>query len=79
MPRILLIIIFYYCSLHFLCLYLGDTFRINDVVMGIGVLAVGSSIPEVVSAIINAQNGKDKTKYYHWYLLPLQVRRGIRT
>lgn len=29
--------------------------------MGIGVLAVGSSIPEAVSSIINAQNGKEKT------------------
>jgi len=26
--------------------------------MGVGVLAVGSSIPEAVSGIINAQNGK---------------------
>ncbi|XP_060850054.1 sodium/potassium/calcium exchanger 3-like isoform X1 [Rhopalosiphum padi] len=36
----------------------GDTFRVSDVVMGIGVLAVGSSIPEAVSGIINAQNGE---------------------
>ncbi|XP_015372787.1 PREDICTED: sodium/potassium/calcium exchanger 3-like [Diuraphis noxia] len=36
----------------------GDTFHISDVVMGIGVLAVGSSIPEAVSGIINAQNGE---------------------
>lgn len=37
----------------------GDTFHVSDVVMGIGVLAVGSSIPEAVSGIINAQNGKN--------------------
>lgn len=36
----------------------GDTFHVSDVVMGIGVLAVGSSIPEAVSGIINAQNGE---------------------
>lgn len=36
----------------------GDTFHVSDVVMGMGVLAVGSSIPEAVSGIINAQNGE---------------------
>ncbi|XP_025199814.1 probable sodium/potassium/calcium exchanger CG1090 isoform X1 [Melanaphis sacchari] len=36
----------------------GDTFHVSDVVMGIGVLAVGSSIPEAVSGIINARNGE---------------------
>ncbi|VVC32216.1 Sodium/calcium exchanger membrane region,Sodium/potassium/calcium exchanger [Cinara cedri] len=36
----------------------GNTFRINDIVMGMGVLAVGSSIPEVITSIINAQNGE---------------------
>jgi len=30
--------------------------------MGLCVLAVGSSIPEAVSGIINAQNGKENEK-----------------
>ncbi|XP_025414293.1 sodium/potassium/calcium exchanger 2-like [Sipha flava] len=36
----------------------GDTFRISDIIMGIGILAIGSSIPEVVSGIINARRGE---------------------
>lgn len=37
----------------------GDTFRISDIVMGMGILAVGSSVPELISGVINARNGKD--------------------
>ncbi|XP_027840072.2 sodium/potassium/calcium exchanger 5-like isoform X2 [Aphis gossypii] len=36
----------------------GDTFHISDIVMGIGVLAAGGSIPEATSGIINARNGE---------------------
>lgn len=36
----------------------GDTFHISDIVMGIGVLAAGGSIPEATSGIINARNGR---------------------
>lgn len=35
----------------------GYTFNINDAVMGITFLAVGGSIPEASSAIVNARNG----------------------
>ncbi|CAH0385573.1 unnamed protein product [Bemisia tabaci] len=35
----------------------GDTFRISDAVMGITFLAIGGSMPEAVSSVINARNG----------------------
>lgn len=50
-------------SLLFLLIYhtvdfiTGDTFHISDIVMGIGILAAGGSIPEATSGIINARNG----------------------
>lgn len=37
--------------------FAGYTFNINDAVMGITFLAVGGSIPEASSAIVNARNG----------------------
>lgn len=35
----------------------GDTFQISDNIMGIVVLAAGSSVPEVVMGVINKQDG----------------------
>lgn len=35
----------------------GYTFNINDAVLGLTFLAIGGSIPEASSAIVNARNG----------------------
>lgn len=38
--------------------FLGDTLKIPDSVMGITFLAAGTSVPEAVSSVIVAKQGK---------------------
>lgn len=46
---------------HFIVVFTGDTLRIPDSVMGITFLAAGTSVPEAVSSVIVAKQGRIHT------------------
>lgn len=44
-------------SFNFSYIFIGDTLKIPDSVMGITFLAAGTSVPEAVSSVIVAKRG----------------------
>ena len=42
---------------RFVC-YVGDTFDINDIIIGMTVLAIGGSLPDMLNSIFVARDGK---------------------
>ena len=39
-------------------LFVGDTFNINDIIIGMTVLAIGGSLPDMLNSVFVARDGK---------------------
>ena len=55
--------------MKFHCLSSGDTLKIPDSVMGITFLAAGTSVPEAVSSVIVAKQGKRFRILFYFFVL----------
>lgn len=49
--------IFHFALLYFVCLNTGETLLIPDTVMGLTLLAAGTSIPDTVASVMVARAG----------------------